>query len=1024
MGSDRARASFDPSRKWRALVAQQGRVTVEADWNEAAAIQALTDRMTALDIIGPLGSPGGGYAVTAGGSASPPSGGPGPLTVGTGTIYVGGVRLDLDQAVVLDGIPQPDWLDQSTDTLWLAPEAGSASPPASPPASTNELVYLLAVEQEVSALEVPELTDVALGGPDTMQRLRILQRFVRWPTGSADCSQAWAEVQAAWKTVGLDFDASTMMLDSSARLEVSFDPVPPNAGPCEPEATGGYLGPENQMIRVQVASVDPRSGVPTIVWGFDDATFLYELQSAVPGTSGLVLTLLQNPVDSYHYPQTGQAVELLRDAAALSPTDDGQGPFDYVASGSGFVTTVTSAYNPSLMNLTVADQPSADYLSTSATPQLYLRVWQGTVEAPPGTPVELKAAGATTGLQVTLSGNEGFHPGDFWCFAVRPGVPNLVYPARAAAFPQPPDGPNVWACPVAFVAWPDRGSPTITSCIPPFDNLVELTSNGGGCCTIRVTPGDLEGGASLSELMAGYRGSGPMKVCFAPGTYTLPAPIVLGPEYAGASLEACGPGVVLQAPARPGNEFLLGLIVVAGAKSVTVSGFDIRQPLVEFKPPPGAFDALSRMDGTNTNRTLVEEFTRLFAVSIGIFAINATDLTVEDCTFDVPSRGGGISIFSGSIVGTGRMTGLELSDCTFKGPAPNSVAFYDLAAGRVTASSNELMLGYVQVSAAAAERLSVLHDAHIEGCLFQGITVPALVMTRLGDIRIDKNIVRDCYGGFWLLSIAEFAYGLTFDVVPVGAADLRSNFENLGMTSLFDAAILLASAILRVLPDTPPTGDAVGSRIIQPADETTLVKLASGMKSFFGQAAGSLTAPPAASSPPSSPEISLQENVQALPAIDQLIQQIGAPAQQVPVATDTGVNITLRFDMSDCQVDAVLADSYSGAALIVADLTAVPGSAILHGNRLRNRFPDGQTALVIGLGDAALTGNVIANEVPGRERKAVGVGRSLVLWEGATSLSAPPVAIVGNVFIDPVVVPSRPGSLPAWQTLNTVIEYP
>ena len=38
MAGDRARVSYDPSRKWRGLIAQQGRVTVEADWNEAAMI--------------------------------------------------------------------------------------------------------------------------------------------------------------------------------------------------------------------------------------------------------------------------------------------------------------------------------------------------------------------------------------------------------------------------------------------------------------------------------------------------------------------------------------------------------------------------------------------------------------------------------------------------------------------------------------------------------------------------------------------------------------------------------------------------------------------------------------------------------------------------------------------------------------------------------------------------------------------------------------------------------------------------
>ena len=38
MGSDRARVSYDPNQHYRSVVMQQGRVTLEADWNENQAI--------------------------------------------------------------------------------------------------------------------------------------------------------------------------------------------------------------------------------------------------------------------------------------------------------------------------------------------------------------------------------------------------------------------------------------------------------------------------------------------------------------------------------------------------------------------------------------------------------------------------------------------------------------------------------------------------------------------------------------------------------------------------------------------------------------------------------------------------------------------------------------------------------------------------------------------------------------------------------------------------------------------------
>ena len=177
MAGDRARVSYDPSRKWRGVIAQQGRVTVEADWNEAATIGEERDRHVTLDVVGPVGTPDGGYAVTAVPATGEHSAStPGHFTIGRGTLYLGGERLDLDEQVHYSA--QPDWLDHSTDPLWKAPGVRHERD------ARHELVYLLASEQEVSAVEDPALADVALGGPDTMQRLRILQHFVRCPTES------------------------------------------------------------------------------------------------------------------------------------------------------------------------------------------------------------------------------------------------------------------------------------------------------------------------------------------------------------------------------------------------------------------------------------------------------------------------------------------------------------------------------------------------------------------------------------------------------------------------------------------------------------------------------------------------------------------------------------------------------------------------------------------------------------------------------------------------------------------------
>jgi Family of unknown function (DUF6519) len=393
MAGDRARVSYDPSRKWRGLIAQQGRVTVEADWNEAAMIADERDRHVALDVVGRFATPDRGYAVTAVAHEDEDDERPARrhLAIGPGTLYLGGERLDLHERV--HHRDQPDWLDHSTDPFWERPRERHDRE------VRHELVYLLAAEQEVSAVEDPALADVALGGPDTMQRRRILQRFVRCRTESGLCEGSWEALERSLADHGLMLDHGSMRARSAARLKVSFSAASGGGS----AARGGYLGAENQMIRVMVTKIDPVTAEPSIVWGYDDASFLYRVRNAIPDTDSTALTLTSAPPDSYHYPQWGQAVELLRDAVKLT---DGA----YIASPTGLVSHVTEAYDPTAKTLSIATRPAEpddyldDYLDTDRTPKPYLRVWQATAPAPPGEAVPL----GDTGVCVTLTSAEGF----------------------------------------------------------------------------------------------------------------------------------------------------------------------------------------------------------------------------------------------------------------------------------------------------------------------------------------------------------------------------------------------------------------------------------------------------------------------------------------------------------------------------------------------------------------------------------------------------------------------------------------
>jgi len=499
MGSDRARVTYDPRQQYRSVVMQQGRVTLEADWNEAEMIAGEGERLETLDIVGPSGTPDNGYEIILPTPSSSYN-----FSVGGGTMYVGGIRASLAEAI--DYSSQPDWLNynDSPDPQDLSDDAEDWVSPTSPApvfpsgstikgaqGAADEFVYLYLREQEVSAVEDPDLADVALGGPDTAARTRLIQHIVRVGCQGTDCMTGLNAAEGQWASQGLHFNSSTMRLESQDTLLVSFS----NQGqstPCQPQAQGGYLDPDNQLIRVQISGTDPITGNPTFLWGFDNASFLYRI--SVTNTDPVSLKLASAPVDTNHQPASGQTVEILRAAAELANGG-------YVAALSGFPVTLNPSYDQDTQSITLPNGVSLppEYLDSTLSPPapLFLRVWQNQVVFTPGVPIAL----GDTGVLVTLETGQTFHVGDYWQFAVRPSTPQSVYPERYQQFAQPPEGPRLWACPLGVIAW-NNGQGTLASdCRNQFCNLVGLTKKQPGCCQITVSPQDLVAGKTLQNYV-------------------------------------------------------------------------------------------------------------------------------------------------------------------------------------------------------------------------------------------------------------------------------------------------------------------------------------------------------------------------------------------------------------------------------------------------------------------------------------------------------------------------------------------
>lgn len=504
--NDISRSSTDFRKHYKEVRAQQGRVFVDDDHNENERLHGEDERRSRVDIIGAAGSPDSGFLV----SNPRATANRVDFDINAGTFYLGGLHLEMDQLEFLQ--VQSDWLQLSVPSLPVAPRSGN----------NFYLIYLEAWLQPVSAVEDAELFEVALGGPDTGTRMRLMRRVHIEPVAApSDCHKAWESLTAQWKASGLGTLSEENEIVPDTKLKVEFDPGTIPVDLCTPTAGGGYLGAENQAIRVQL--VDAAS----FTWGFDNAAPLYRVQV---GTGGTVIKMMNEPKDQAHWPLAGQTVELLPWSAVLPNNEK-------LAERSGFLVQVDSSYDPDKKEFTLKapvptgfgaewkNRPDAAQLGLGTNEFFYMRVWNRGSDPTPlasipfvtGIPVPL----GQTGLKITITGNDR-QPDDHWIIAARPESPNRVVPwlledGRA------PHGYRRFYAPLGVIEWTAAFVGTklevtknVHDCRETFRPLTRLR----GCCTYTVGDGVHSHGdfTSIQTAVDRLPLSGG-EICVLPGLY-------------------------------------------------------------------------------------------------------------------------------------------------------------------------------------------------------------------------------------------------------------------------------------------------------------------------------------------------------------------------------------------------------------------------------------------------------------------------------------------------------------------------
>jgi DNA-binding MarR family transcriptional regulator len=497
---DISRFLFQPQKRYSSVRMQQGRVVLDSDWNESERIDDEEARRILAETVCAKGTPNEGFLVRRITEAKVTKKVTYDFTLASGSFYLGGLRFEIVPEIVERFLSQTDWLQIDAD-LGNLPFLPSLDDLEGGEKSRVDLVYLRGWEQCVTAVEDSELRERALGGPDTSVRMRRMRRIEVLPDVDLDltiprdflgfCADAFAKlkVQLAAPREGDGtgephlFDDTNCELRSKARLTVTFSGEGITDDPCKPTVTAGFLGAENQTIRVQLTATN------RFIWGYDNASPFYRVQVLEEEGQPVKIKFLTLPRDQAAQSLKGQAVEILPWGAFLPNQEK-------VAELQGHLATVATSFNPEEKTITISKpvpQAWIDWLNARAHAQylserdpadkkkyFYLRLWtggSGDAEEPdhaftPGTPVELSG----TGLNVTFS-KHGL-PGDFWIIAARPNTPDLVVPWDLLK-EAPPAGPRFFFTPLALIVWSvDRRGTTVLAeiqdCRHKFRPLCEV----------------------------------------------------------------------------------------------------------------------------------------------------------------------------------------------------------------------------------------------------------------------------------------------------------------------------------------------------------------------------------------------------------------------------------------------------------------------------------------------------------------------------------------------------------------------
>ena len=426
MKGDFTRWSFKPENHYHSVLKQQGRVDLDADWNEQGAISHHHTETEARDLIGQCGVPAdnAGFLLTvaAGGKN---------LQISKGRAYVDGILCENEQDLLVTN--QPDLPNFQLPT-----------------AAGVYLAYLRVWLRHITPLDDDGIRESALNGPDTCTRAKTIWQVDFLNAGAVGASVNCATQLPAW---------DQLIAASTGEMAAQAAPSDSAQTPCTIPAKAGFRRLENQLYRVEIH--DPGDSAKTTVtfkWSRDNGSVLTSWldQKTAPN-----LGVSSTGRDSVLGFAPGQWIELTDDNTDLNIK-------------SGTLVPLTNVQDQMLVIDPAQAIPagSAKIANFSLNPKI--RRWDSTglLTMTPGKWQDLE-----DGVQVQFASGT-YAAGDYWLVPARTLKSNVEWPVDGSSNPIPesPLGIRRHYCRLAVVQFDGTSWSVLGTCLPTFPALTEITS--------------------------------------------------------------------------------------------------------------------------------------------------------------------------------------------------------------------------------------------------------------------------------------------------------------------------------------------------------------------------------------------------------------------------------------------------------------------------------------------------------------------------------------------------------------------